>query len=319
MILIGSWIDRVPIKALAIASALLCAAANLGLFGVRAFPIQLLCGTLAGLGFGCVFAATIAAAAASDEADRLYAIGNGGALLLIMAVMTTPAGWCGTLRRGRNFSRHRRSRAPLLNLFLRFRARHPPRPHAGCCVAYPRSAGPAVQLGGLLGRHRCTYAFSERIGRSIGLGAATIGVVLSAGVFVGVIGTAAAAYFGGRINRRRGARGRHGRQWVVVSAAGLRGQRGDLFGRRVPVLDLHHVPVLLPARHGRSTGHVRSSRTLGGGLDRLGYGSGAWIGGLLAEHAGYSVTGILGCAGCGLGLALGFPSLFRALDREPDS
>jgi hypothetical protein len=37
------------------------------------------------------------------------------------------------------------------------------------------------------------------------------------------------------------------------------------------------------------------------------------MGGVLAEHAGYSVTGALGFAGCMLGLVVGFPSLFRAL------
>src|ERR1700734_603058 len=89
MLLIGQWIDRLPIRTLAVASALLAASANVALFLVRAFPVQLLCAAVAGSCFGFVFATTIASAAASEEPDRLYAIGNGGALLLIMAVMTT--------------------------------------------------------------------------------------------------------------------------------------------------------------------------------------------------------------------------------------
>jgi hypothetical protein len=64
MILIAPWIDRLPIRVLAITSALLSAAANIALFYARAFPIQLLCGAVAGLGYGFVFAATIASAAA---------------------------------------------------------------------------------------------------------------------------------------------------------------------------------------------------------------------------------------------------------------
>jgi predicted MFS family arabinose efflux permease len=51
-------------------------------------------------------------------------------------------------------------------------------------------------------------------------------------------------------------------------------------------------------------------------MERLGYGTGAWIGGVLAEHAGYSVTGMLGFSGCMLRLAVGFPSLFRALEGQ---
>ncbi|MEP6884665.1 MAG: hypothetical protein ABJC66_07950 [Gammaproteobacteria bacterium] len=108
------------------------------------------------------------------------------------------------------------------------------------------------------------YAFSERIGKSIGLTPATIGLVLSAGLFVGLLGTAAAAFFGGHINRRRA---------LVGGMAGS-------------------------------------------GMERLGYGAGAWIGGVLAEHAGYSVTGLLGFVGCVLGQVVGFPSLFRALEKR---
>lgn len=89
MFLIAGWIDRLPIRVLAISSALLSATANIARFFARAFPIQLLGGAAAGLGYGCVFAATIASAAASDEADRLYAFGNGGSLLLIMVIMAT--------------------------------------------------------------------------------------------------------------------------------------------------------------------------------------------------------------------------------------
>ncbi len=56
--------------------------------------------------------------------------------------------------------------------------------------------------------------------------------------------------------------------------------------------------------------------TLGGGLERLAYGAGAWIGGILAEHIGYSITGALGFVGCFLGIVVGFPSLFKAIDRR---
>jgi hypothetical protein len=87
MILIAPWIDWLPVRMLAVSSALLSASANVGLLAARTFSIQLLLGSLVGLGFGCVFAATIAAAAASEEPDRLYAIGNGGSLLLTMTVM----------------------------------------------------------------------------------------------------------------------------------------------------------------------------------------------------------------------------------------
>jgi predicted MFS family arabinose efflux permease len=55
---------------------------------------------------------------------------------------------------------------------------------------------------------------------------------------------------------------------------------------------------------------------LGGGLERLSYSIGVWIGGLLAQYISYSTIGLLGFAGCMLGLLFGFPSLFRALHRR---
>ena len=53
--------------------------------------------------------------------------------------------------------------------------------------------------------------------------------------------------------------------------------------------------------------------TLGGGVERLGYGVGAWCGGVIADHFGYASIGLLGVVACLLGLLVGFPSLFRAL------
>jgi len=157
------------------------------------------------------------------------------------------------------------------------------------------------------------YAFSERIGKSINLPGAQIALVLSAGVFVGLIGTAVAAVLGRRVNRPRA---------LVIGLCGsglsclLLGFAANLviFAAGVCVYWVFYMflysyllgtaAVLDPA------GRVG---TLGGGLERLGYGLGAGMGGILAEHATYSSTGVLGFLGCTLGLALGFPSLFRAL------
>jgi predicted MFS family arabinose efflux permease len=158
------------------------------------------------------------------------------------------------------------------------------------------------------------YAFSERIGKSIHLAPQTISFVLSAGVFVGVLGTAMAAFFGGRINRRRA---------LVCGMFGsglsclLLGYATDLllFTTGVFVYWICYM-FLYSYLLGSAAQLDNSGRvgTLGGGMERLGYGTGAWIGGVLAEHAGYSVTGTLGFVGCALGLVVGFPSLFRALD-----
>ena len=61
-----------------------------------------------------------------------------------------------------------------------------------------------------------------------------------------------------------------------------------------------------------STGRVG---TLGGGVERLGYGVGAWAGGVVAQHFGYSSIGAMGVVACLLGLFVGFPSLFKVLEQ----
>lgn len=314
MLLIAQRIDRLPIRALAVISALLAASANAALFLVRAFPVQLLCAAVAGSCFGFVFAATIASAASSEEPDRLYAVGNGGSLLLIMIILTTlpmVAARLGTLGIFAGIA----ALAVISCLFLRGLRR-------GVRAEQQRVAAWRIKgVPGLLFSWAAfsmgtgaLYAFSERIGKSIHLTSETIGIVLSGGLLVGVAGTAAAAYFAGRINRRWALR-------VGILGSGLAclllGYAGNLLFFTLGVFTYWICYMFLysyllgSAAQLDSTGRVG---TIGGGMERLGYGAGAYIGGLLAEHAGYSVTGILGFCGCVLGCLIGFPSLFRALD-----
>jgi hypothetical protein len=313
MILIAPWLDRVAPFAVAMAGGLAAALANLGLYAVHAVALQLLCGVLAGIGYGLVFAATVAAAAATRQPDRIYAIGNGGALLMIVAIMSAlpaltphlgPLGifpalfavalLCLPLFLG--FGRGQRTQE------LRFAAwRVPGAP--GLLFAWTVFS---LGTGGL-------YAFSERIGRSIQLPAEQIALVLSAGVFIGLLGTGAAAFLGGSVNRRAaltvGICGSGvaclvlGLAWSLVSFA-LGVALYWIFYMFFYSYLFGTAAVLDP------TGRVG---TLGGGLERLGYGVGSGVGGILAAHAGYSATGYLGCAGCLLGLLVGFPSLFRSL------
>ncbi len=316
MILIAPWIDRLPIKALAIGSALLTATANVGLFFVHAYTVQLLCGALAGLGFGYVFAATIAAAAASEEADRLYAIGNGGALLLVMTVMATlPLGAASFGALGIFLGI---AALALISSVFFFGFKRSAQTGRRRVAAWRIQGVPGLLFSwaAFSTGTGALYAFSERIGKSIHLASETIGVVLSAGVLAGVLGTAVAAFFGGRINRRRalvcGMLGSGLSCLLLGYATNLPLFTAGVFIYWICYMFLYSY-LLGSAAQLDDSGRVGA---LGGGMERLGYGTGAWIGGVLAEHAGYSVTGALGFAGCVLGLAVGFPSLFRALDRQ---
>jgi len=316
MILIAPWIDRVPPRVIAIASAFLAGTANLGLYFIHSFSAELLCGALSGLGFGFIFAATIAAAATADEPDRLYAIGNGGALLLIVGIMAViPV-----------IGRHFGALGVFVSIaslaivgsvfFLGFRR--------GQATSMRRSSAWSIRgVPGLLFSWAsfslgtgALYAFSERIGKTLQIQPETIGIVLSAGVFVGLIGTGAAALLAGSVNRRRALVGGMlgcGLSCLLLGyAMNLTMFTVGVFAYWISYMFLYSY-LLGTAAQLDASGRIG---TLGGGLERLAYGAGAWTGGVLADHIGYSVTGALGFCGCILGIVVGFPSLFRALELK---
>lgn len=316
MIGVSPWVDRVPPRTIAILSALLAGAANIGLYFVTAFALQLAFGTLAGLAYGCVFAATVAGAASNDNADRLYALGNGGALLLIMGIMATlpaAATHLGALGVFAGIS----SLALLCSPFF-FGFESGQRAERTRITAWRVPGAPGLLSGWAMFSMGtgALYAFSERIGRGIGLAPEAIGLVLSAGVFMGVFGTAVAAGLGGRVNRRKalviGMSGSGVSCLVIGYAPSLAVFAVGIFFYWICYMFLYSY-LLGTAATLDATGRVG---TLGGGMERLGYGMGVWFGGMLAEHTGYAAIGLLGFAGCVLGLAAGFPSLFRVLKQR---
>jgi MFS family permease len=313
MIFISPWVDRVAPRRIAVGSCLLAALANTGLYLLHALPLQLVFAALAGLGYGFVFAATVSGAAATREPDRVYAIGNGGALLIVVCVMALLPMAGARLGALGIFAALGSLAVVSSPFFVGFTSGRRGEETRLAVWRVPGVPGLLFAWAAFSTGTGALYAFSERIGKSINLPPAQIALVLSAGVFVGLIGTAVAAVLGRRVNR----------PWaLVVGLCGsglsclLLGFAANLvvFAAGVFVYWVFYMflysyllgtaAVLDPA--GRAG-------TLGGGLERLGYGVGAGVGGILAEHATYSSTGVLGFCGCALGLALGCPSLFRAL------
>jgi predicted MFS family arabinose efflux permease len=316
MILISGWVDRVPPRRIAISGCLLALLANVGLCFALDFPLQLVLAVAAGLGYGFVFAATVAGAAAAVEPDRLYAIGNGGALLIVVGVMTVlPAA---RLRFGALGVFAALAALPILcaPFVLGFATGRRSQEIQLAAWRIPGAVGLLFAWGMFSAGTGALYAFSERIGTAIHLVPAQIAMVLSSGVFVGVLGTGVAALLGSRVNR----------PWALV--LGLCGSglaclllgfatHLTLFAAGVFVYWVFYM-FLYSYLLGTAAILDPSGRvgTLGGGLERLGYALGAGTGGVLAEHATYSATGILGFGGCVLGLVAGCPSLFRALQAK---
>lgn len=313
MILISAWIDRIPPRRIAVTGCLLAALANAGLYFTSALPLQIALAATAGLGYGFVFAATVAGAAATSDPDRIYAIGNGGALLLVVSLMSVlPA--AGSHLGALGIFVALAVLALLCSPFLlTFKVGKRTEETRLAAWRTPGAPGLLIAWAAFSTGTGALYAFSERLGTSISLTPVQISTVLSAGIFVGLIGTIAAALMGRRVNR----------PWALIvgmSGSGLSClllgfatnlvlYAAGIFAYWIFYMFLYSyllgtAAVLDPA------GRVG---TLGGGLERLGYGVGAGIGGMLAEHTTYSMTGVLGFTGCLLGIALGFPSLFRAL------
>jgi MFS transporter, DHA1 family, inner membrane transport protein len=318
MILISGWVDRVPPRRIAISGCLLALLANIGLCFALAFPLQLVLAVAAGLGYGFVFAATVAGAAAAAEPDRLYAIGNGGALLIVVGVMTVlPAA---RLRFGALGVFAALAALPIVcaPFVLGFVTGRRSQEIQLAAWRIPGAVGLLFAWGMFSAGTGALYAFSERIGTAIHLAPAQIAMVLSSGVFVGVLGTGVAALLGSRVNRPRalvlGLCGSGLACLLLGFATNLALFAAGVFVYWVFYMFLYSY-LLGTAAVLDPTGRVG---TLGGGLERLGYALGAGTGGVLAEHATYSATGILGFGGCVLGLVAGCPSLFRALQAKRD-
>jgi predicted MFS family arabinose efflux permease len=315
MILISPSIDRFPPRLLAAGGCLLAAAGSAGLFLAHTFTLQLLFSVLIGCGYGVIFAATIAGAAAAAEPDRLYAIGNGGALLLVvglMQVLPSAGHRFGALGIFLAMSMLSVVSAPLLAGFKRAKPTEQVRLHVW---STPGAPGLLFSWAAFSTGTGSLYAFSERIGASIHLTPGAIATALSAGVFLGLLGTLAAAALGRKVNR----------EWALIIGMCGSGMSCLLLGFASSFIMFAagvcsywiFYMFLYSYLLGTAAALDPSGRvgTLGGGCGRLGYALGAGLGGVLAEHTTYSATGMLGFIGCAVGMALGFPSLFKVLRK----
>ena len=321
MILISLWKAPLRPSRVAMIGALLAAVADLGLFAVRDFRLQLVLGTMGGLGFGWVYSATIAGGASSADSDRAYAIGFGGALLLvvlIMAILPFTASRFGVLGVFACLAVFALLCTPLFRGFKPAATVAGDRSGLGRSPAWrtPGAPGLLFSWAAFSTGTAAVYVFAERIGNSIHLAPTDTGLILSSGVFMGVVGTLVAGIYSRRFNRR------------VALISGLVGSGLSCF------LMGHAATLIMFAAGvylfwiftmflycfllGSAALLDNSGRlgTLGSGTERLGYAVGAWIGGLFAEHVSYAATGTFACAACLMGIVIGYPSLFRALGRH---
>jgi predicted MFS family arabinose efflux permease len=321
MILISFLAIRIKPLHLAIGGSLLAALADLSLFVAREFPLQLVLGSFAGLGFGMAYSATIAAGASSEDADRTYAIGFGGSLLLVMLIMiglpftSAQLGLLGVFACMSGFALFC---APIFRGFKGAAIQTPARSHPVRLAVWriPGATGLLFSWAAFSMGTAMAYVFAERIARNIPLPPTDIGLVLSSGVLVGVAGTGVAALVSQRLNRRVslvcGLAGSALACFLIGHATTLVLFATGIFAYWIFTMFLYCFLL------GTAAILDKSGRlgTFGSGTERLGYAVGAWMGGLLAQHVSYTSTGTFGCAVCVAGIIIGYPTLFRALTER---
>lgn len=313
MLLISPVIHRVSPAVVAAAGSLIGVLAHLALYGApNSLPLLCLIAAFAGTGYGLVFAAMVVGVAAARNTDRIYAIANGGALILIVVLMTVfPLA-----------SRFFGPMGPFLGIaillllttpaYLGFRGS----PRVPVDVARPpfRAVGVlpllAIWTAFSLGTG-AVWSFAERIGNNLALAPETVGIILSASTFCGIFGTVVAAVTAGRVARIPalliGLAGTAGACLLLGFAAGMLSYALGVLLYWIFYMFLYSY-LLGSAASIDPSGRVG---TAGGGFERLGFALGAPLGGMIIDHFSFEAVGVLGAIGC-VGL---LPFCFSALRR----
>jgi hypothetical protein len=319
MIACAPLVARIAPALLALGGTTVAALANMLLYALDP-PLAGMCAfaALAGVGYGAVFAATIAGVSGSAQADRIFALSSGGSVVVVVALMTLfPAisARFGTLGPFFGIGVLLLATAPLL-LGFGWKVQE---------VRAPALSGPITRSSGAVGIYLAwtgfslgsgvAWSFAERIGHGIGLDNGVVAAVLSASTFVGIGGTLLAAWLVGRLSR------------LVCAAAGLIGTAVGLLLFPIATGPLaftagalmfwvssmfFYCVMLGTAAAIDPSGRVGTS---GGGFDRLGFACGAPLGGLILDHASYPMLGVaafLVCAAPGL---CALPLIRRGLAR----
>jgi len=281
-------------------------------------PLICLLATVAGAGYGLVLTAAVAAAAGAERPDRVYAAGNSGALLLLVAMLSLlPTA-------SLLFGAHGIFMGiPLLILLclpavVGFRSRATAGAAIGASGVTFVQGLPLLAIWSLFSFGTgAMWAFAERTGRELALSGPTIGLVLSTSVFAGLIGTGLAAMVSGRIKR------------VTALAFGLVGGGATclMFGgaSSLPIyaaaailywVFTMFVYVLLLGTAATLDPSGRLG-TLGTGCERLAFAVSAPIGGVMVDLGSTLWVGIGAAVACAIAAPLCLPALARMLDASP--
>jgi predicted MFS family arabinose efflux permease len=316
MILFSRVAHRYRPTPLSLAGMASAAAANAAIYLLPpSLPLICLLGLIAGTSYGLILTAAVAGAASAANPDGVYAAGNSGSLLLIVMILSLLP-LAGTYWGARGiFLGVALVIIACAPLIAGFRAQRRAPMDRERSTGMFLKAFPLLVIWSLfsLGTGGM-WAFVERIGTGLGLSGSTIGGVLSASAFTGLIGTGLAALAAGRIPR------------IVSLGIGLVGG-GATCLMFSGVYDLKsfaaaavlywvftmfaYVMLLGTAASIDPTGRLG---TLGTGCERLAFAIGAPVGGLLVDFGSTAAIGIGAAALCSIVTPLFLPAVKRLID-----
>ncbi len=303
--------------AICLTGLLIAAATNGALyFSSASLPLLCLLGLLSGFGYCLMLSATVAAPAASKQADKVYAASSSGGLLLLVGLLSL-------LPLTNNYFGVRGifigiGMLLIISIPLLWGFRYTPAsPHLheakGGSV---RSGLPLLIIWVLysLGTG-AMWTFAERIGHALGVSGPTIGLILSASVFMGLVGSGLAAFASDRIGRATaigiGLVGGGATCLMLALSSGL--WMYALACILYWILTIFfYVMMLGTAAAIDPTGRLA---TLGTGCERLAFAFGAPIGGLFVDFGSFLWIGLLAVASCSILAPLCLPALSRAVKR----
>jgi hypothetical protein len=278
---------------------IVAAASNLCIFVLPgSLPLICLLAVGIGIGYGLVLTAAVAAAAASADPDRVYAAGNSGSLMLLIAMLSVLPTAISIFGSRGTFIAIALLIIVSMPVLAGFRAR------AGAAPATvsdsPAWTGilPLLVIWSLMSFGTgAVWGFAERAGITLpGVSRATVGYILSGSVFAGLVGTGLAAVLCNRVDRVRSlAVGLIGAGlaclllvathsvWIFAAAAAL-----------YWVTTMYVYVLLLGTA--ATIDRIGRLGTLGTGCERLAFAVSAPISGMIADHASLVWIGVMAAA-----------------------